>query len=287
MLAFLKKLSNPRVRKRVLVERLSEPMHLNLLSLAVAMVGGYERKIEFDLILRPYHAYAILNAAKRARRMGVPEIHVLEFGVAAGAGLMNMGLIGRKVQRRTGVKVHAVGFDTGEGMPPPVDYRDHPDQYREGDFPMDYQRLRHELPQSASLILGDLNQSVGPFLENVSERCPIGYISVDVDYYSSTVKALRACTGPATKYLPCTHMYFDDITYPEHNRWCGELLGIDEFNAEHARRKIEPERFIRNRRIMKNASWLDQMYILHVLDHPLRCAPASGQKVHTLENPFL
>jgi hypothetical protein len=30
--------------------------------------------------------------------------------------------------------VSVVGFDSGVGMPPPLDYRDHPDLYQQGTF---------------------------------------------------------------------------------------------------------------------------------------------------------
>jgi hypothetical protein len=36
----------------------------------------------------------------------------------------------------TGVKIDVYGFDTGKGLPPPRTYRDHPELYRQGDFPM-------------------------------------------------------------------------------------------------------------------------------------------------------
>ena len=89
------------------------------------------------------------------------------------------------------------------------------------------------------------------------------------------------------KYLPLSLVYFDDIRDPRCNSWCGELLAINEFNETHLLRKIERDRFLRTRRIMKGAGWIDQMYNFHVLDHPLRrSSNTSRGKIH-LANPYL
>ena len=39
---------------------------------------------------------------------------------------MNLCRISRKVSAITGIEFEIVGFDSGVGMPPPQDYRDHP-----------------------------------------------------------------------------------------------------------------------------------------------------------------
>ena len=49
---------------------------------------------------------------------------------------------------------------------------------------------------------------------------------------------------------------------PTDSNWAGELLAINEFNAEREMRKIEQYRFLRLRRIFKNARWIDQIFIL-------------------------
>jgi hypothetical protein len=44
-----------------------------------------------------------------------------------------------------GVKIDAVGFDTGTGLPPPVDHRDVPNMLWSGRFAMDLEVLRRRL----------------------------------------------------------------------------------------------------------------------------------------------
>src|SRR3954451_22788552 len=134
--------------RRILLERLTEPLHLNLLAIPVLLFGSYRTKIAWDLVIRQQYAYGILRAADLAREQGRDAVTVVEVGVASGAGVMNMALIAENVSRLTGVSITVHGFDTGTGMPAPVDYRDHPDLYAEGDFPMDFGALQTILPPS-------------------------------------------------------------------------------------------------------------------------------------------
>jgi hypothetical protein len=66
-MGFLKKLSEPRIMRRVFIERLTEPLHLNFLALWVAVCGSFRQRVNFDLILRQHNTFAILSAANRAR----------------------------------------------------------------------------------------------------------------------------------------------------------------------------------------------------------------------------
>ena len=65
----------------------------------------------------------------------IKKISIIEFRVAAGNVLFKMHYIAVKVNKDTGVEFQILGFDTGAGMPPPVDYKDHPEKYFTGDYP--------------------------------------------------------------------------------------------------------------------------------------------------------
>ncbi len=284
---FTSKLASGRIWKRIFLERLTEPLHLNLLSVPVALFGRFEWKVAFDLVLRHYNAYGILQAAKLAKQAGIGGITVVEFGVAAGAGLLNMCEIASQVKKATGVDIRVIGFDTGKGMPAPVDWRDHPDLYAAGDFPMDVGRLQARLPSHCQLILGGLAETLPETLasEKFAEY-PLGYIVIDVDYYSSAKQALRIFEGPPAYYLPLTVVYLDDIMENEHNPKAGELLAISEFNAANDRRVICRNEFLQTQRIFSRAKWLRQIHFLHVMDHPRRAAPRKRDIKH-LSNPYL
>lgn len=285
--AHLRKLRNRYIWERIFYERLTEPVHLNVLALAVAIFGGFRAKVAFDLVLRQQHAYAILAAADLATELGIREVSLVEFGVAAGAGLNNICELAQRVTRVTDVRFKIYGFDTGAGMPPPCSYRDHPELYQGGDFPMRRDILERSLPANAQLVIGEIRDTVGPFLREVSAAAPIGFVSIDVDYYSSTRDALAVFEGRAEQYLPRTVLYLDDLEHPSHNSWCGERLAIREFNEEHDLRKIEQHAFLRSYRVFRNARWIDHMFTLHVLDHASRTTLTEERPATVLTNPYL
>lgn len=283
----LKKLRNQYIWKRIFYERLTEPLHLNLLSLGIAAFGRFRSKVAFDLVVRQNHAYAILNCADLASELGVKEVTLIEFGVAAGAGLLNICELAKKVTQETGIRFRIYGFDTGKGMPPPESYRDHPELYQQGDFPMNHEALRRSLPDNATLVLGEINDTIVPFLQNLPTDAPIGFVSIDVDYYTSTRDALYVLKGNANQYLPRVQIYLDDLEHPSHNSWCGELLAVHEFNHQNNFRKIEQHAFLRSYRIFRKARWIDHMFTLHVLDHASRTTLFQERPSTVLTNPYL
>lgn len=283
----LKKLSKGYIWERIFLERLTEPLHLNLLAIAVSAFGSLRAKIAFDLVLRQQHAYAILACADLAKERGIKEVTLIEFGVASGTGLLNICKLAKRITRETGVHFRIYGFDTGEGMPPPESYRDHPEIYHQGDFPMNHESLRKSLPNNAELIIGQIKETVGPFLRKVTEKSPIGFISIDVDFYSSSRDALEILQGNANQYLPRIQMYLDDLEFPSHNSWCGERLAINEFNEKNRFRKIEQHAFLKSQRIFRNARWIDHMFTVHMLDHFSRTSTEKKRSPTILTNPYL
>src|SRR5689334_9064624 len=151
-------LRRPDIWKRIAVERLTEPLHLNAIALGVAVAGSIRAKAAFDVLVRQQHAYGLLEAADEARRRGLSRVTVVELGVGGGAGLLNICDLGRRIARTTGVAFDIVGFDTGAGLPPPTDHRDHPELYSAGSFPHDRAALEQALPENARIVYGDLRE---------------------------------------------------------------------------------------------------------------------------------
>jgi hypothetical protein len=285
-----KRLAEPRIWHRIYAERLGEPVIYNLASAFVALFGSLQQKIDYDLILRPHYAYCVHEAAKLAVSHGIKELTLVEFGVASGAGLLNLCHIADLVARQTGINFHIVGFDSGEGMPPPRDYRDHPEQYFTGDFPVDKQALLAKLPANARILFGDVTQTLKEFKARLA--APIGMIAVDVDYYWSTKACLDILLYDAASYLPTVFTYFDDIWDLQMNEFCGELLAIKEFNQDptHQHRRLAPANFLRERRIFKRPMWPRQVYLAHIFDHEFRSIPyiqSRRKGVFVLTNPHL
>ena len=108
-----------------------------------------------------------------------------------------------------------------------------------------------------------------------------------MDYYWSTVDALKVLDGPAAMYLPITLLYADDTVFEDHSDYAGELLAISEFNAAHKLRKITRFNMLRQRRIFQRAIWIDQMFTVHVFDHPTHAAALKHEGTTVLSNPYL
>lgn len=287
LMSFYRKLFLPRIWERIFRERLSEPLHLNLMSVLVGIFGNFEARVYFDLVLRQHNAFCLLEAARLAKFSGYKAITAVEFGVASGAGIMNMCEIAPKVTKATGIAIEIFGFDSGSGMPPPLDYRDHPNLYAQGDFPMqDFDLLSSRLPTSCRLIIGNITETVLPFLGTLRPECPIGYVVIDVDYYSSANECLKVFRGPANLYLPESLVFLDDVLYPQHNPWQGEYLAVNEFNSQGKFRKVCQYNCLRSHRLLKNASWIDQVYLMHVLDHEQIQNPSTRDR-RILSNVYL
>jgi hypothetical protein len=283
---FLRRVSHPWHLRHVAAERLTEPLHLNIVAAFVALFGTFRAKIAFDLVLRRQFAFSILYAADEAKRLGLERVTLAEFGVANGAGLINICYLAERITKITGVEFDIYGFDSGKGMPPAIDYRDHPELYQEGDFPIDEPRLRAALPANAELIIGDVAETAGRFADQLTPESPLGFASFDLDYYSSTKAAFNVLKAAAERYLPITVLYLDDIVDDTNNPWAGELLAVNEFNAENELRKVAPLHALRRKRLMKNARWIDQIYCLHVHDHPAR-SPAIRRETLAIANEYL
>lgn len=253
---------------------LNAPLHVIVSAGLADLFGSLRAKIAYDRFERAPYAFGVLKAADAAAALGVRRIAAIEFGVASGAGLMSLCRIAEAVSQLTGVQIDVVGFDTGKGMPPARDYRDHPEYYGHADFAMpDPEKLRAALPAFAQLVLGDIAETAPAFLMEYGHV--IGFVAVDVDYHSSATECLATLNGPAEKYLPTVPVFFDDVLLDNHNPWCGELLAIEEFNQAGAYRKIAPFTALATKRILKSASWIPQMYALHVLDHAGRSVAAN------------
>lgn len=283
-----RKLGNRSIWERIFIERFTEPLHLNIMAALVVVLGTTRAKIAFDLLLRHQHAFGLLNAADRARAYGIKRITAIEFGVANGAGLLNICELAARITRAAGTEIDVVGLDSGTGMPEIRSYMDHPEAYQPGWYPMqDRARLEAALPSNAKLIIGQLAETVPEFISQLSEAAPVGFVSIDVDYYWSALEALQVFTGTPLAYLPMVTIYLDDVTRDIHNPWCGELAAVHEFNNRNDLRKIGPMNFLRETRVFKNARWISQMYVLHIFDHPSRFSVLRDYEDVVLPNPYL
>ena len=235
---------------------------------------SYEAKLRVRSVTRSQYGFGLLQAARLAARLGIPKISAIEFGVAGGNGLLALEDHARHVTRETAVEFDIYGFDSGAGLPAPTDFRDMPYAWEQGFYAMDVEKLEKRL-RSAKLVIGDVRETVQRFSE--SNPTPIGFISFDLDYYSSTMAALRVLDMRSENLLPRLFCYFDDVAGGPaycYNEFTGELLAINEFNQSHADRKLAKIAGLRHNFRSLPTLWHEQMYVAHLFDHPQYNTPA-------------
>ncbi len=216
---------------------------------------------------RPQYVWGSLLAAHTAAALGHQGFTAIEFGVAGGNGLLALEQAAATAAQLLGVDAEVYGFDTGAGMPPPVDYRDVPWVISPGLFELDEPSLRARLT-TAQLVLGPVAETVPRWLSE--EHAPIGFAAFDLDYYSATVDAFAIFDAPAERLLPRVVCYFDDLFGLGWSDFAGERAAITDFNAGHERRKIGKIHGLRYDlpEAQQRLPWHEQMYLAHLLDHP-------------------
>src|SRR5437667_2350927 len=125
-----------------------------------------QTKADWDAVERPHCLVGMLEGAKEAVRESIHEISVIEFGVAAGKGLLILEAYAPMVERETRVRIHLYGFDMGKGMPELCgDHRDHPDVWKLGDYRMNEHLRRSRLRERMPLLIWPVAESVRILVE--------------------------------------------------------------------------------------------------------------------------
>jgi hypothetical protein len=232
---------------------------------AVRNFGDYPTKLRHGAIPRANYGYCLYNGAKLAKCLGYPRMTAIEFGVAGGNGLLSMENHAEEISKLVGIEIEIYGFDTAEGLPKPVDYRDLPYHWKEGFYKMDVRALQSEL-RKAKLVLGDIADTLKSFFD-IHRPAPIGAISFDLDFYSSTKSALAVFHGQQEFLLPRIFCYFDDTIGSEieaYNDFTGQRLAINEFNLENDAIKLGFPYCLLN----TEYGWRNQIWVAHLFKHP-------------------
>ncbi|MGY5122658.1 hypothetical protein ACWC2H_43670 [Streptomyces sp. 900105755] len=225
-------------------------------------------RYSFGLVDRPMYAYGVRKAVELARSLGHEGVTVVEFGVGEGGGLEALSRHARRYSRSADIDVHVFGFDTGHGLPASTDYRDVPYMWTRGQYRLLPDELLTRLAGSAQLVLGDVSQTVPEFLRAQADHLaanPVGFVSFDLDYYSSTTSALALFRdADDAAVLPRVTSYFDDILSIVEAT--GELAAITEFNHTEKKGFIGQVNALRSH-LPFDPAWADQIFEYHRFEH--------------------
>jgi len=229
-------------------------------------IGSVHTRTRYDIWNKPPYAFGVYSAAMLAKKLGVDAISIIEFGVAGGDGLVILEEYSRLIGSFFGVQISVYGFDSGSGMPEPGGYKDLPYVWKAGDYAANPEAVRKRLT-NAKLIVGNVETTIDEFLG--SGIAPIGFVSFDLDYYSSTMKAFKIFAGSEATRLPRVFCYFDDIIWPERacfNEFTGECGALNQFNLDNDKQKIAKWMHLSWTRPFA-AAWNDEMYVFHDFHH--------------------
>ena len=229
-------------------------------------LGTFPQRLEVEAVDRPGYGWCVYHAAVQARALGHDAITVVEMGVAGGRGLLCLCDHADEVKRETGVDVAVYGLDAGSGLPRSDDPRDLLYCWPPGSFEMDVARLRERIGTRATLLIGDVRETVASF--RPPQTAPLGAVLFDLDLYTSTIAALKILD--VSERLPRVWCWFDDILgYPE-NLYCecnGERAAINEYNAARPGRAfLSPANCFEGEPVPRY--WHQQVFIDHRFDHP-------------------
>jgi len=212
---------------------------------------------------RKHYALGLAHGVLMAQQCGYDKLTAIEFGVGEGGGFRSLIHGAEYFRNQFGIDIEVYGFDNATGLPPPQGYRDHPELWHAGQFRLpDVDAMRATLPPWAHLVIGDIADTVTAFMEEYEKNdYKIGFISVDVDYYTSTGSTLKVLDMSPKNYVPAVPMYFDDIKWHiTFSKYAGQELAIEEFNEQHELRKLES----------KENFQIENLYVCHIFDHPMR-----------------
>lgn len=227
-------------------------------------VANQIRSGELNIGSRKHYALGLAHGILQAFHCGYKKITAIEFGVGEGGGFASLCTAAHYFRQTTDIEIELYGFDLGTGLPESNgDYRDHPEVWQPGLFRMhNVPQFVSQLPPFAHYIQGNLTETVPQFMEEFSKNDSVlAFVSVDVDYYSSSKAALKVFEMEPTNYVPAVPTYFDDINFLiTYSEWAGQKLALNEFNQEHTLRKFDDkERFM-----------IENFYVCQIFDHPVR-----------------
>ena len=118
--------------------------------------------MEALILGRRHYAHCVAVAVLEGIICGSQSISIAEFGIAKGAGLLDLCKAAKFFREEFEYDIRVLGFDNGTGLPAPVDYRDHPEMWVKGQFGLhhDIEPLRQQLPDFARLVIEDVGDTV-------------------------------------------------------------------------------------------------------------------------------
>ena len=172
-------------------------------------------------------------------------LNYYEFGTGSGNTVQRAV---SALQRYPGSRIYL--FDSFVGLPAPQNARDQNTTWKRGDFAFSEAYIREVVeragwdPSHLMVVKGFFEQSLTGDLQRQLAPTPPAFVTIDVDYYSST-RAVLEFLGPIL--ISGCAFYFDDLWSFDGHPEYGQLKAISEFNEASSRGRLVPNPILGNR----------------------------------------
>jgi hypothetical protein len=194
--------------------------------------------VKRGVIPRPHYALGILMAAHQAYKLGYEKISIIEFGCFNLDGLIDMEQHVKDIKEFINIEFDIFGFDYGKGLPKMKFHEaDRMQEWDIGDYRFENKENLNSL-KNAKIIWGNVNKTVKKFIKETDlTKAPIGFISNDLDYYTSTYKSFDLLKTKPSNFIARPILYFDDFF--RSSKYEGEYLAIEMFNKKNKKKLSE------------------------------------------------
>jgi hypothetical protein len=181
-------------------------------------------------------------ASRRARNL--PLVY-FEFGTGSGNTLQRAIA---SLRDHPGSSI--VLFDSFEGLPEPAHDADKHVLWEKGEFAFTQDYIRTIVRKAGfavervRFVPGFFEKSLTSELREDLAKTPPAFVTIDVDFYTSTVEVL---TWIAPLLSSGTLIYFDDLHAFDCRPDYGQLRALNEFNAHNSEGQLVPHPILGNR----------------------------------------
>lgn len=187
--------------------------------------------------LEDWFYYWLVAQNSEVRRSFTPHNCYYEFGVGWGGTMLSFIRAAQRAAQAGALRIEdvkIVGFDSFEGLPDKASAADDHPEWRRGSFAHSEDFIRSQLAATGfpmanvRLVKGFFEASLTPALAEELRAPPPSIVTVDVDYYSSTVAALDFVT-PLLRSGAV--FYFDDLYSFHLHPEMGQVRAINEYHG--------------------------------------------------------
>lgn len=182
------------------------------------------------LVPRPHYALGLLFAADQAKYFGYKKFSVIEFGCWNNDGLLDLDHWCKEISDIMNIDYEIYGFDSGSGLPISKNKYDVKYKWSNSDYSF---KRGYDITKNnkINLIIGDVNKTIKNLKNYLKKNSPIGFVSFDMDYYTSTYNSFKLFKIRSDFFIPRPILYFDDFVLT--SEFEGEYLAINNFNKRN------------------------------------------------------